>query len=109
MNSEPVERKAGRPRAVSEALIPEVLPLYRQGLGYRVVARELREEDISVDWSTIRRIVKAHIRLEQRGEDTLQTNSDTILTLGEWPERLPHQEQGQEHLYSLEIAEGGAT
>ena len=67
MNPELVERKVGRPRAVSEALIPKVLSLYRQGLGYRAVARELREEGISVDWSTIRRIVKAHIRLEQRG------------------------------------------
>jgi transposase-like protein len=60
MNSGVVERKSGRPRAVPETLIPKVLSLYRQGLGYRAVARELREDGISVNWSTIRRIVKAH-------------------------------------------------
>jgi len=55
-----VERKPGRPRAIPEALIPKVLSLYEEGLGYRAVARELREEGVSVNWSTIRRIVKAH-------------------------------------------------
>ena len=59
MNLKAVARKPGRPRAVPETLIPEVLSLYQQGLGYRAVARELRHEGISVDWSTIRRIVKA--------------------------------------------------
>ncbi len=60
MNFKAVERKPGRPKAVPEALIPKVLSLYRQGLGYRAVARELRQEGISVDWSTIRRIVKTY-------------------------------------------------
>ena len=64
MNFEVVERKAGRPRAIPEMLIPKVLSLYHQGLGYRAVARELRQEGTSVDWSTIRRIVKAHTELE---------------------------------------------
>jgi hypothetical protein len=64
MNSGVVERKSGHPRAIPETLIPKVLSLYRQGLGYRAVARELREEGISVDWSTIRRIVKAHTKPE---------------------------------------------
>ncbi len=63
MNPEVVERKAGRPRAVPETLIPKVLSLYQQGLGYRAVARELRQEGVSVDWSTIRRIVKAYTKL----------------------------------------------
>lgn len=54
------QRKPGRPRAVPETLIPKVLFLYSDGLGYRAVARELRRDGISVDWSTIRRIVKAH-------------------------------------------------
>jgi len=57
-NVEVVRGKPGRPRAIPEALIPKVLALYHRGLGYRAVARELRREGISVDWSTIRRIVK---------------------------------------------------
>ena len=60
MNREVVERKPGRPRAIPERLIAKVLSLYRQGLGYRAIARELRQEGISVDWSTVRRVVKAH-------------------------------------------------
>ncbi len=68
MNLKAVERKPGRPRAIPEALIPKVLSLYHEGLGYRAVARELREEGISVDWSTIRRVVKANAELEPRRE-----------------------------------------
>jgi hypothetical protein len=49
MNLKAVERKPGRPRAIPEALIPKVLSLYHEGLGYRAVARELRREGISVD------------------------------------------------------------
>ena len=59
MNLKAVARKPGRPRAIPEALIPKVLSLYREGLGYRAVARELRQEGISVDWSTVRRVVKS--------------------------------------------------
>ena len=67
MNTEPVERRAGRPRAIPETLIPKVLSLYySEGLGYRALARELRQEGISVDWSTIRRIIKAHAESEHR-------------------------------------------
>jgi transposase-like protein len=68
MNLKAVERKPGRPRAISKALIPKVLSLYHDGLGYRAVARELRQEGISVDWSTIRRVVKANAELEPRRE-----------------------------------------
>ena len=68
MNLKAVERKPGRPKAIPEALIPKVLSLYHQGLGYRAVARELREEGISADWSTIRRIVKARTESEPRQE-----------------------------------------
>ena len=60
MDFNEIQRKPGRPRAVPEAVLPKVLSLYREGLGYRAVARELRKEGISVDWSTIRRIVQAH-------------------------------------------------
>lgn len=66
MNLKAVKRKSGRPRAIPETVIPKVLSLYyEEGLGYRAIARELREEGISVNWSTIRRIVKAHT--EPRG------------------------------------------
>ena len=68
MNLKAVKRKPGRPRAIPEALIPKVLSLYHEGLGYRAVARELRQEGISVDWSTIRRVVKANAELEPRRE-----------------------------------------
>jgi len=68
MNTKVVKRRPGRPRAIPETLVPEVLSLYRQGLGYRAVARELRQEGVSVDWSTIRRIIKAHTELEPRRE-----------------------------------------
>jgi hypothetical protein len=53
-----VERRPGRPRAIPEALIPKVLSLYQQGLGYRAIARELREDGLSADWSTVRRVIK---------------------------------------------------
>ena len=68
MNPIVVERKPGRPRAIPETLIPKVLSLYKEGLGYRAVARELRAEGISANWSTIRRIVKAHTELKPRPE-----------------------------------------
>jgi len=53
-------KKPGRPRAIPEGMIPEVLRLYDEGFGYRAVARELRKQGIWVDWSTVRRIVKSH-------------------------------------------------
>jgi len=59
MNLKPATRKPGRPRAIPETLIPKVVSLYHEGLGYRAVARKLREEGISVDWSTVRRIIKS--------------------------------------------------
>lgn len=61
MNPEIAEerRKLGRPRAIPDHLIPRVLSLYQQGLGYRAIARELRGDGISPDWSTVRRVIKA--------------------------------------------------
>ena len=58
MNADTGERGPGRPRAVPESLIPELLRLYDGGLGYRAVARELGKQGIWVDWSTVRRIIK---------------------------------------------------
>ena len=65
MSPEASERKPGRPRAIPETLIPQVMSLYHGGLGYRAVARELRQEGISVNWSTVRRVVKD--QKDQRG------------------------------------------
>jgi transposase-like protein len=62
MNPKAVKRRPGRPRAIPETLIPKVLSLYRQGLGYRAAARELRQEGISADWSTVRRVVKTYAK-----------------------------------------------
>ena len=40
INTEEVrERKPGRPRAVPESVVPDVLRLYDEGLGYRAIAR----------------------------------------------------------------------
>ncbi len=54
------EKKPGRPRAIPERLIPRVLTFYQGGMGYRALARELRQEGISTDWSTVRRVIKSH-------------------------------------------------
>ena len=59
MNFEAVERKPGRPRAIPDSLVSEVLLLHKQGLGYRAIARELRRDGVSVDWSSVRRVIKA--------------------------------------------------
>ena len=54
-----VIRKPGRPRAIPEDVVPEVLRLYDGGLGYRAIARELAKRGVSADWSTIRRVIKS--------------------------------------------------
>jgi len=54
-----VIRKPGRPRAVPESMIPDVLRLYSEGLGYRAISRELAKKGVSADRSTVRRIIKA--------------------------------------------------
>ena len=59
MKAGEVKRKPGRPRAVPESMIPDVLRLYSEGLGYRAIARELAKQGVSVDWSTVRRVIKA--------------------------------------------------
>lgn len=60
MNTEQVKARPGRPRAIGESVIPKVISLYRSGLGYRAIARELAKEGLCVDWSTVRRVIKAH-------------------------------------------------
>jgi len=53
------ERKPGRPRAIPEDVVPEVLRLYDGGLGYRAIARDLAKRGVWADRSTVRRIIKA--------------------------------------------------
>ena len=60
MNPDQVRGKPGRPRAIGESLIPKVIDWHRSGLGYRAIARELAKEGLWVDWSTVRRVIKAH-------------------------------------------------
>jgi hypothetical protein len=63
-----VNRKPGRPRAIPPDFGPKIIHLYDMGLGYRAIARELRGEGLSVDWSTVRRLVKTIIagRVEEK-------------------------------------------
>jgi len=52
------EHKPGRPRAVPDNLARLAVNLYRQGHGYRAIARMLRDEGISPSFGTIRNIIK---------------------------------------------------
>jgi len=53
-----MKRKAGRPRAIPDELIPKILELYDLGLGYRRIAREFAKQyGIFADWSTVRRVL----------------------------------------------------
>jgi len=80
MNHEAVLREPGRPRAIPAALIPKVLSLYRHGLGYRAIARELEKDGLCVDWSTIRRLIKVQ-GAEPTSTVPPETHSNTISTL----------------------------
>ncbi len=51
-------REPGRPKAIPEAIVPEVIALYKRGLGYRAISRELKKENLSVSCSTVRRLIK---------------------------------------------------
>jgi hypothetical protein len=51
-------RKPGHPKAIPKAIVPEVIALYKQGLGYRAITRELKKKKLSVNWSTVRRLIK---------------------------------------------------
>ena len=61
MSADIRRRKLGRPRAIREDLIPIVLSMYEGRLGYRAVARELHKQGISIDWSTVRRLIKTKL------------------------------------------------
>ena len=51
-------RKPGRPRAIPEDLESVVVELYRQGHGYRAIARILRNEyGINPHFSSVRKVL----------------------------------------------------
>ena len=72
------KRKSGRPRAISDDLVPLVLSLYESGLGYRAIAREMMKQGLSVDWSTVRRVIKRWLS-EKDHHNSFCSNCDTIL------------------------------
>ena len=51
-------RRAGRPRALSGEKALTAIALYRSGLGYRAIARELMIEGTLVSFSTVKRTIK---------------------------------------------------
>ena len=69
MNAEEGKKKPGRPRAVPESVVPDVLRLYDGGLGYRAIARELAKRGVGADWSTVRRIIKSHRSVDNARND----------------------------------------
>lgn len=68
MNDEIYEnyyKKPGRPRALPDSIILEILDLYNHGFGYRSITRQLEKKGITVDWSSVRRLIKRHCKPEQ--------------------------------------------
>jgi len=63
------ERKPGRPRVIPESVIPRLLRLHHEGLGYRAVARELGKQGVYADWSTVRRIIKSRRTVDNEKND----------------------------------------
>ena len=78
MDCKLLKRKPGRPKAIPEELVPKVFSLYRQGFGYRATARELRQEGISVNWSTVRRLVKKRLVIKLHSQATYCHNVDKL-------------------------------
>jgi hypothetical protein len=76
-----IQRKPGRPRAIPEDRIDEVISLYESGLGYRAIAHKLEKAGVFADWSTVRRVIKER-QGENSGDNGSCSNSNTILPLG---------------------------
>jgi hypothetical protein len=77
-----VQRKPGRPRAIPENRIEEVISLHESGLGYRTIAHELEKNGLFADWTTVRRVIKKR-QGEKSGDNAFSSNCDTILPLGD--------------------------
>jgi hypothetical protein len=72
----------GRPRAIPEDRIEEVISLHESGLGYRAIAHELEKNGIFADWSTVRRVIKKWQR-DKSLHNGPCSDSTTILPLGD--------------------------
>ena len=72
-------KKPGRPRAIPENWIEEVIAMYESGMGYRWISNELVNRGIYADWSTVRRVIKNY-RRQKDDSNGFSTNSNTILT-----------------------------
>jgi hypothetical protein len=55
------ERKPGRPKVIPKSMVPKIIALYKQGRGYRAISHELKKKNLSVNWSTVRRLIKKNI------------------------------------------------
>ncbi len=77
-----VKRKAGRPRAIPENRIEEVIAMHKSGMGYRLISNELLDRGLYVDWSTVRRVIKKR-QSEKDLDNGFCSNSDTILPRGD--------------------------
>jgi hypothetical protein len=83
-NIDVMQRKPGRPKAIPEDRIEEVISLHESGLGYRAITHELERKGVFVDWSTVRRVIKK--RQNEKGyNNAFSSNCDTILPLGNQP------------------------
>lgn len=51
-------KKVGRPRAIPDEWIPQIISSYESGSGYRAIARELEKQGLIVDWTTVRRMIR---------------------------------------------------
>lgn len=61
-------RRAGRPRAIPDALEPVVVELHGAGYGYRAIARILREEHgANTSFTSVRRVLVRLGRVNKRG------------------------------------------
>ncbi len=81
MTANVTSRKPGRPPAIPNSFTRMVLSLHCQGFGYRAIARELMKLGVFVDWSTVRRFIKAN-STDTGDRNAHETNFDTILPLG---------------------------
>jgi transposase-like protein len=80
-NIDVAQRKPGRPRAIPEDLIEEVISWYQSGLGYRAITRELTKRGLCVDWTTVRRVIKRRLR-DKDNHNGFCSSSTTILPRG---------------------------
>ena len=84
MNSYHINRKPGRPKAIPKETIPKVIDLYKRGLGYRAIKRELDREGQSVHWSTVRNLIKqelGNIPVRRLSKCCYGTPVDSVISL----------------------------